>query len=1312
MARTSTTDLTAAEVNVVQWLEPLGSALQVVRVNAGGTALEYATAGGWDALTANPLSQFAATTSLELKGVISDETGSWALVFATSPTLVTPVLGAATATSINGATITSGTLNGSVTGTNTWDQTIANTSDATSHTATLSATGWSIKLVEGTGITLTTTGTSADWIVTIAATWWGTGTVTATAGSLTSNSVVLGAGTTDTKVSTWITTDGTAQLNLWVNATTIGKVKMFGNTSGDVTIQPTAAAGTATVQTLPATTGTLVNRVTTANGVSASNSDWALTVSLGAIAPTTVNTVTISGASTPTLAVTGTTTVSGTNTGNQTIANTSDATSHTVTLSASGGSVQLIEGSNITLTTWGTGSAWTVTIASTASGTWDVVWPASATDNAIPRFDTTTGKLLQNSWVTIWDTNIVSWVATLNTQAINATAQADFSYDFSDTILSGWGLTFYWATHRRINDGWSNELIKFPTTSVAGAVNEFTISNAATGNWPILEATGWDTNIDVNITTKGTWVLKVNWSAIWTWNVTKVGTPVNNQVGVWTGDGTLEGDTALTFDTTTDTLATTLITATTVTANLVWNVTGNASGTAATVTSGTQAAITSAANLATVWTITSGTWNATDIAVADWGTWRSTGTTAYSLIATGTTATGAQQTLANGATTEILVWGGASALPVWTTAQWSGAPVRATSPTLTTPNIGTPSAWVLTNCTGTATGLTSWITNGLKSATTTVDVSAATAPSSGQVLTATSSTTATWQTPSGGTTGYTTTATSGGTTTLTSSSTYYQYFTGTLQQTITLPVTSTLTTWFSFYFTNKSTNTIDINSSWANNIVTIASGASCLLTCILTSWTTAASWNFKYDGLTTATKLAGTADTTMTFPTTSATIARTDSAQTFTGVQTMTSPNFTTPVLWTPTSGTLTNCTGLPVAGITASTSTALWVWSIELWHASDTSITRVSAWVIAVEWVTIPTLTSTSTFATWVKTFLAGMFALRNVANTFNALFTNTNTADRTYTLKDANGTLAFTTDITGTNSGTNTWDQTSIVGITWTLAQFNTAVTDAELARTDAANTFTGIQSMTSPAITTSITTPSTSFDAFNTTATTLNLWGAATTLTVWGTPTTAITHNYSTNATATATTKTLNVGTGGAAGSTTNINIGSSVAGTTTVNSPTISLGSTTGATTTGTIELWHASDTTISRSAAGVIAVEGVTVPTISSTSTLTNKRITKRVVTTTDDATAVIDTDITDEYELSAMANATTFTVTGTPTDWQTLLIRLKDNGSARALTWTMSGGVIGVTLPTTTVISKWSIIGFKYFSSTTSWKAIAVSQEV
>lgn len=45
------------------------------------------------ALKASSLAQFAATTSAELRGVLSDETGTGAAVFATSPTLVTPALG-------------------------------------------------------------------------------------------------------------------------------------------------------------------------------------------------------------------------------------------------------------------------------------------------------------------------------------------------------------------------------------------------------------------------------------------------------------------------------------------------------------------------------------------------------------------------------------------------------------------------------------------------------------------------------------------------------------------------------------------------------------------------------------------------------------------------------------------------------------------------------------------------------------------------------------------------------------------------------------------------------------------------------------------------------------------------------------------------------------------------------------------------------------------------------------------------------------------------------------------------------------------
>lgn len=76
--------------------------------NAGGGGGGGGGAG--DALVANPLSQFAATTSAQLKSVISDETGSGALVFGTSPTLVTPALGTPSAVVLTNATGTAAGL--------------------------------------------------------------------------------------------------------------------------------------------------------------------------------------------------------------------------------------------------------------------------------------------------------------------------------------------------------------------------------------------------------------------------------------------------------------------------------------------------------------------------------------------------------------------------------------------------------------------------------------------------------------------------------------------------------------------------------------------------------------------------------------------------------------------------------------------------------------------------------------------------------------------------------------------------------------------------------------------------------------------------------------------------------------------------------------------------------------------------------------------------------------------------------------------------------------------------------------------------
>lgn len=63
-----------------------------LREDGDGSCSWQTIAGGGDALVANPLSQFAATTSAQLAGVMSDETGSGALVFGTSPTITTPTI--------------------------------------------------------------------------------------------------------------------------------------------------------------------------------------------------------------------------------------------------------------------------------------------------------------------------------------------------------------------------------------------------------------------------------------------------------------------------------------------------------------------------------------------------------------------------------------------------------------------------------------------------------------------------------------------------------------------------------------------------------------------------------------------------------------------------------------------------------------------------------------------------------------------------------------------------------------------------------------------------------------------------------------------------------------------------------------------------------------------------------------------------------------------------------------------------------------------------------------------------------------------
>lgn len=94
---------------------------------------------------------------------------------------------------------------------------------------------------------------------------------------------------------------------------------------------------------------------------------------------------------------------------------------------------------------------------------------------------------------------------------------------------------------------------------------------------------------------------------------------------------------------------------------------------------------------------------------------------------------------------------------------------------------------------------------------------------------------------------------------------------------------------------------------------------------------------------------------------------------------------------------------------------------------------------------------------------------------------------------------------------------------------------------------------------------------------------------------------------------------------------------------------------------------------------------------------------------------VTPTSANDLVVITAQAAALTLAApTGSPVQGQALMIRIKDDGTARGITWTSGAGgyrAIGVTLPTTTVISKTTYVGLIYNSTDNRWDAIGVTTE-
>ena len=112
-----------------------------------------------------------------------------------------------------------------------------------------------------------------------------------------------------------------------------------------------------------------------------------------------------------------------------------------------------------------------------------------------------------------------------------------------------------------------------------------------------------------------------------------------------------------------------------------------------------------------------------------------------------------------------------------------------------------------------------------------------------------------------------------------------------------------------------------------------------------------------------------------------------------------------------------------------------------------------------------------------------------------------------------------------------------------------------------------------------------------------------------------------------------------------------------------------------------------------------------------TTTLTNKRITPRVGTTTSSATPTINTDSYDAYIITAQtANITSFTtnLSGTPTNGQKLWISITGT-AARTIAWGASFEASTIALPTTTVTTARLDVGFVWNAATSKWRCVGVA---
>jgi hypothetical protein len=127
--------------------------------------------------------------------------------------------------------------------------------------------------------------------------------------------------------------------------------------------------------------------------------------------------------------------------------------------------------------------------------------------------------------------------------------------------------------------------------------------------------------------------------------------------------------------------------------------------------------------------------------------------------------------------------------------------------------------------------------------------------------------------------------------------------------------------------------------------------------------------------------------------------------------------------------------------------------------------------------------------------------------------------------------------------------------------------------------------------------------------------------------------------------------------------------------------------------------------------GNLQLNGVAIPTISSTDTLTNKRVNPR--TTTVSAPGGTPTVATDSYNqidytgLAAAITSMTTNLSGTPVNGQVLYLTFTDNGTARAIAWGASFIDGPAALLTTTIANKVHEVALKWSAVKSKWVCMA-----